>query len=238
VFRDQILAEMMAQITPDGHNHFWDHLGRRFIPLSYTEADRLCQYSREFMMSLLPREPIYLSLLPPEPRAGVGQVGTETIPARRMLEKLGFEYHGFVDPFDGGPYLHAETDEVPLIKNTRFRKLGEPVAASKCKTPGIVSILHSDGDFYAVNQPFMLDNEGRVRVTREVMSTLQANAGDKIGVTDMTPPLPVDETAKPARKSVSKKAASKRTNTKNSSKKTSALPQSQSRKTTRRKPRA
>lgn len=235
IFRDQILAEMMAQITPDGHNHFWDHLGRRFIPLSYTEADRMCQYSREFMMSLLPREPIYLSLLPPEPRAGVGQVGTETIPARRMLEKLGFAYHGFIDPFDGGPYLHAETDDVPMIQNTRFRKLGEPVSGSKCKTPGIVSILHSDGDFYAVNQPFMVDGDGRVRVTREVMSTMQASVGDKVGVTDMTPPPTIDETGKPAVKSSTKKPAVKRTSPKKTSKKATESTKTTAKKTTRRK---
>ncbi len=208
VFRDQVLGEMMAQITPDGHNHFWDHLGRRFIPLSYIEADRLCQYSREFMMSLLPREPIYLSILPPEPRAGVGQVGIETIPARRMLEKLGFEYHGFVDPFDGGPYLHANTDDIPLVKKTRFRKLGEPVAASKCKTPGIISVLHSDGDFYAVNQPYMVDGEGRIRISREAMSTLQVKPGDRLGVTDLSPPT--DKSGKPKSAKQTKKTTTKK----------------------------
>ncbi len=206
VFRDQILAEMMAQITPDGHNLFWDFLGRRFIPLSYTEADRLCQYSREFMLSLLPREEIYLSLLPPEPRAGVGQVGIETIPARRMLEKLGFEYHGFVDPFDGGPYLHAKTSEIPLIKATRKAVLGEPIAATRCKTPGIVSVLQHDGDFFAVNQPYMVDADGKVRMTRAAISTLNAQPGDKIGITDMSRAATGKKTA---RKKVSKKTTKK-----------------------------
>jgi arginine N-succinyltransferase len=188
VFRDEILAEMMAQITPDGHNLFWDFLGRRFIPLSYTEADRLCQYSREFMMSLLPREEIYLSLLPPEPRAGVGQVGVETIPARRLLEKLGFAYKGYIDPFDGGPYLHATTDEVPLVAATRSATLGEPVPESRCKSSGIVSTLHEDGDFYAVDQPFLVDGNRRVRVTREAMATLHAQPGDRVGLTDTGAP--------------------------------------------------
>ena len=54
------------------------------------EADKFCQYSREFMTSLLPRDEIFLTLLPPEARALIGQVGTDTAPARRMLEELGF----------------------------------------------------------------------------------------------------------------------------------------------------
>lgn len=193
-FRDEILAEMMGQITPDGHNLFWDYFGRRFIPLSFIEADRLCQYSREFIMSLLPRDDIYLSLLPPEARAGIGQVGPETVPARRLLEKLGFEFRGFVDPFDAGPYLHGTTSTIPLVKATHWGELGEPVAASKCKTLGIVSVLHDDGDFYAVNQPYTLDDSGRVRVTRETLATLMAEPGQRAGYSDLSvlePRLPV-----------------------------------------------
>ena len=186
VFRDTVLAEMMAQITPDGHNLFWDYFGRRFIPLSYTEADRLCQYSREFMTSLLPKDDIYLSLLPPEARAGVGQVGVETVPARRMLENLGFEYRGFVAPFDGGPYLHAKSADISIVKQTRRARLGPAVAASKCTTPGIVSFLRDDGDFFAVNQPFFVNAAGQVCLTREATQTLQAEVGDQIGVTDLS----------------------------------------------------
>lgn len=203
VFRDQMLAEMMGQITPDGHNLFWDYMGRRFIPLSFIEADRMCQYSREFMLSLLPRDDIYLSLLPPEPRASVGQVGPETYPARRLLEKLGFEFRGFVDPFDAGPHLHATTSEIPLVKATRWCKLGEPIAASRCKQPGIISMLHDDGDFYAINQPCRLDEAGCVRVTREALATLRAKPGDRVGFSDLS----VLESKVPTR-SASRKAGS------------------------------
>ena len=85
-FSDHMIAEMMGPLTPDGRSLFWEALGRKFINLSYAEADRFCQTSREFMLSLLPREEIYLSLLPPEARQVVGEVGADTRPARRMLE--------------------------------------------------------------------------------------------------------------------------------------------------------
>lgn len=218
VFRDTILAEMMAQITPDGHNLFWDYFGRRFIPLSYTEADRLCQYSREFIMSLLPKDDIYLSLLPPEARAGVAQVGAETVPARRMLEQLGFAYRGFVDPFDAGPYLHAQTDQISIVKQTRWAELGEPVALNKCTGRGFVSHLLDDGDFYAVAQPFYVDGEGRVCLTKEATATLQASPGDRIGLTDFSTPIG-PEAAKSAEHATtsSKPAASRTARTKKTS---------------------
>ena len=100
---------MMAPISADGRNVFWEHFGRRFINLSYVEADRFCQYSREFMTSLLPHEDMYLTLLPPEARQGIAQVGKDTVPARKMLEALGFKYCGRIDPFDGGPHLEVMT---------------------------------------------------------------------------------------------------------------------------------
>ena len=54
-FADRILAEMMGPLTPDSRNLLWEYLGRRFINLSFTEADRFCQHSKEFITSLFPR---------------------------------------------------------------------------------------------------------------------------------------------------------------------------------------
>jgi arginine N-succinyltransferase len=163
VFRPTVLAEMMAPITTDGENLIWNAIGRRFIPLSYTEADRFCQYSREFMTALLPIGDIQLSILPPEVRMQFGEVGKETVPARRMLEKLGFKYENFVDPFDGGPYLFAKTDEISIVRDTRRLELGEPVEKADAGGLAIVSILDKDGEFFAVQTPYRIDRSGPCR---------------------------------------------------------------------------
>ena len=182
-FRDTILAEMMAPITADGNNLLWDCLGRRFIPLSYTEADRFCQYSREFIPALMPRGDIYLSLLPPEARNVIGEVGPETVPARRMLEKLGFEYRHLVDPFDGGPFLHADTDQIGVVRDTRLMPLGEAIEADEGDCEGFVSYLDSDGHFAAVQEPFTVDADGVVRTTEQAMRALEVSPGAEVGVT-------------------------------------------------------
>ncbi|MCC6428185.1 MAG: arginine N-succinyltransferase [Phycisphaerales bacterium] len=184
LFSDRLIAELMAPISPDGQNLLWEYLGRRFINLTYGEADRFCQYSREFMLALLPREEIYLTLLPPEARSVIGEVGPETLPARRMLEKIGFRYKDFVDPFDGGPHLEANTAEIKLVRDTQSLKLGEPIPANAAKRRGIVSHLADDGEFIAAELEYS-DDKGIIRLTKESMKSLNVEPGMTLGATPL-----------------------------------------------------
>lgn len=214
LFADRVIAEMMAPMSGDGHNLFWESLGRRFINLTYVEADRFCQVSREFMTALLPREEIYLTLLPPEARAQVGQVGAETAPARRMLEQIGFKHHDLVDPFDGGPYLEAATDDITIVRATRRAQLGESVAASKCRLRGYVSVLDEDGEFRAIETDYA-EADGRVRLSQADMAALGAAPDAEIGVTRLsdaagssgTTPTRTREPARAPKRTVRRKIA-------------------------------
>lgn len=192
MFSDRVLAEMMGPITSDGHNPFWEHCTRRFINLSYDEADKFCQTSKEFILTLFPRDDIYLTLLSPEARSVVGQVGPETVPARRMLEKLGFQYHNRIDPFDGGPHLEAQLDAVSVVRHTAAAKLADPARADDAaglSRHGIVSVLREDGEFFAVEVPFDLDRQGRVVVSAGSLAALQAEPGMTAGYTPLDPPI-------------------------------------------------
>ena len=184
LFAERVIAEMMAPLTADGQNLFWDYFGRRFINLSYAEADRFCQTSREFMISLLPHDDIYLNLLPPEARALVAQVGPETVPARKLLEGLGFKYTDKVDPFDAGPYLEAATADISIVRATRFVTLGDAVARGQCRHTGYVSVLDPDGEFRAIECPVLSDAKG-VRLPRESLELLAAEPGRTVGLTEI-----------------------------------------------------
>lgn len=210
MFRPTILAEMMAPITAKGESLVWDTLGRRFIPLSYDEADRFCQYSRAFMTDLLPEGDIHLSLIPPQARAQIGEVGPDTLPARRMLERLGFRYDGFVDPFDGGPYLTANTDEIELVRNTFRAPFGPSIRHDQTNQVGIVSVLNSDGDFRAVQCAFQVDRAGHLRVTSETMMALHAEPGIEAGCTPMRVPIEPGKPAPAANKRAPKKMTAKK----------------------------
>jgi arginine N-succinyltransferase len=190
LFSDRIIAEMMGPLTPDGHNTLWEYLGRRFINLTYPEADNFCQYSKEFIISLLPHEEIYLTLLPPEARSVIAEVGPETIPARRLLEKLGFAYKNQIDVFDGGPMLECATKDISIVKRTRLATLGDAAEVSECRELAMISHVDDDGEFRCVNVPAKIGRDGTVSLAQEHMSLLQAEPGAEIGVTPMGEPAP------------------------------------------------
>ena len=209
-FADRVLAEMMANVDARGDNQFWDAIGRKFLGVRYAEADQFCQYNREFIPELLPHGPIYLSLLPLKVQNEVARVGPETATARVMLEKLGFRYRGCIDPFDGGPYLDAPTDEIPVVRDTVSVPFGQAAAKTKLKRRGIISHLDADGEFFAVEDRFGVDADGRVNVTREVAELLHAQPDDRVGVTplDGTPYGPeASAAAKKTRKKAPRKGA-------------------------------
>jgi len=184
VFSNRIIAEMAPPVTPEGDNLFWDAFGRKFIPVKYAEADRFCQHNRAFISELLPKDEIYLSLLPLEVQNQIGAVSPETVPARRLLESLGFSYRGIVDPFDTGPHLEADTDKVSLVNQTRRLTLGKPASPERCTTPVMLSTMNDDAEFRALECWAEVEGE-QVRVPRQVMELLMASPGAAVGMTPM-----------------------------------------------------
>jgi len=185
-FSPRLIAEMMAPLTPDSRNTLWEYLGRRFINLEYAEADRFCRHSKEFITSLFPKGEIYASLLPPEARNLIGKVSPEAQPAKAMLEGLGFRYLGHCDPFDGGPYLEAAANDVPLVRSTRSAKLGEPRGPEGAKDytiDGFVSFVGPSG-FRAVRTTYAESDDARVvHIPADKMYLIAAQAGDPVTVT-------------------------------------------------------
>ncbi|MBC04639.1 MAG: arginine N-succinyltransferase [Phycisphaerae bacterium] len=219
-FDKRVIAEVMGSLTPDSRNILWDYLGGRFINLSYLEADVFCQHSKEFITSLFPKEPIYASLLPPEARNLIGRVGDEARPARAMLERQGFEYHGHIDPFDGGPYLEARLDRIPLVKATsRVRVVGTGRVPSS--RTGILSVEGGSlpdgpGAFRAVQAPYA-EVEGGIQLARRTIQALGIEVGDKVGLTPIR--VPSDGKDKgPKKGGVKDKASRKQSGRKRSSK--------------------
>ena len=185
-FAKRVIAEMAAPVTADGDNLFWDAIGRKFIPVKYAEADRFCQHNRDFIPELLPKEDVYLTLLPLEVMNQVAQVGEETRPARRMLENLGFEYKGHIDPFDGGPHLEAVFANIPLVRDTKRADFLGSAEPEQLTHAAIVSVLQPDGEFRAVQCNAAILPKG-VRLTSRVIDALGLSAGAKLGVTPLGP---------------------------------------------------
>jgi arginine N-succinyltransferase len=115
-FREEVLAELLPPLEPDGTSHLWEALGRHFTGLSYLEADKLSKRNKEFIRGLFPQGEIYATLLSPKAQEVIGAVGEQTRGVEKMLQRVGFRYAERIDPFDGGPHFVARTDEVSLIR--------------------------------------------------------------------------------------------------------------------------
>ena len=116
LFKRRVLAELLPPLTKKGKSPLWEAVGRRFTNMDYWEADYLSSKNKEFILSLFPSGKIYVTFLPAEARNAIGKVSKETEPVMHMLKKIGFKYLNQVDPFDGGPHLMANVDDIPPIK--------------------------------------------------------------------------------------------------------------------------
>ena len=119
LFRDSVLSELLPPLEPDGASRLWEALGRKFTGLTYQEADLISKDNKEFIHALFPDDPIHTELLPDDVRGLIGQVGPETKAVESMLRRIGFEYAGQIDPFDGGPHFCARTDDISIVRDAR-----------------------------------------------------------------------------------------------------------------------
>lgn len=127
-FQNEVIAELMPPLLPDGRSELWEYLGQRFTGLTYQEADRLSHENKEFIYALFPQTPLYASMLPTDVAELIGQVGENTRGAQRILEGIGFRYSGHIDPFDGGPHFSSPTDQISLVARARPLKVAaEPL---------------------------------------------------------------------------------------------------------------
>lgn len=130
--RDEILAELLPPLEPDGTSHLWEAIGRRFTGLSYREADRLSKGNKEFIKGLFPDQ-VHATLLSEAAQRVIGEVGSQTRGVEKLLRRIGFTYARRVDPFDGGPHYLARTDDIALVKRSRqftVRLPAEPASAT------------------------------------------------------------------------------------------------------------
>ena len=119
-FNERGIAEMRGWSDEQGHSPFWEALGRKFFDMEYARADHLTAVStKAFIAELMPRYPVYTTLLPEEAQRVIGMVHPNTEPALRMLKAEGFRYQGYVDMFDGGAAVDVLFEDIKAIKRSR-----------------------------------------------------------------------------------------------------------------------
>lgn len=184
LFRDEILAELLPPLEPDGTSHLWEALGRRFTAMSYAEADRLSSTDKTFIRDLFPSGDIYATLLSSESQSVIGKVGVGTRSVEHMLRRIGFRYAERIDPFDGGPHFVAPVSEITLIRDTRRLRIAELREPRPGSPRVLVGRELEEAPFFraAASEAELGQGENSVALPAELAQHLGVRVGDEVGV--------------------------------------------------------
>jgi arginine N-succinyltransferase len=184
LFKDELLAELLPPLQPDGTSHLWEAFGRRFTGMSYAEADLRSSEDKTFIRDLFPRGDVYASLLSPDAQGVIGKVGAQTRGVERMLRRIGFRYAERIDPFDGGPHFVASCDEVSLIRDTHFASYAgvlDDAEAATCSRALVARELR-EAPFFRAAACKVHEQDGKLRLPRSFAELLEPADGEKLSM--------------------------------------------------------
>jgi arginine N-succinyltransferase len=186
-FQEEVLAELLPPLEPDGTSHLWEAVGRHFTGMSYAEADKLSKKNKEFIKALFPEGVIYASVLPPDAQAVIGKVGHQTRGVEKLLRRIGFRYAHRVDPFDGGPHFTARMDEITLVARTKRGEAVRAYAPAAGEAKAIVAVEMAEAPYFrAVMAPVRAEGAGGYEIAAEAWDVLGLSSGSNVIV------LPID----------------------------------------------
>jgi arginine N-succinyltransferase len=169
-FANKVLAELRGVIDEKGGSPFWDAIAGRFFGMTFQQADTFNgAHGTRFIADLMPKTPIYTAMLTEDARAVMGVPHPSGRAAMKMLEKEGFGCHGYVDIFDGGPTMSADTDSIRTIRESRAMELDEVDGSGGVRMMVAAGRLR---DFAAGYAYVATNDEGQVSVDAEADALL------------------------------------------------------------------
>ncbi|MCM8556348.1 arginine N-succinyltransferase [Sphingomicrobium sediminis] len=177
-FGDKLLAELRGVIDEGGHSHFWDAIAGRFFGMTFPEADAFnAVHGTQFIADLMPKTPIYVSLLPEAARAVIGQPHPSGRAAMRMLENEGLKYDHYLDIFDGGPTVVGDTDDVRTVKESDWYQLDGTLGDAKGEK--MIVATGRLKDFRACHAMAEIDGD-QIYMDEASIAALDVENGDRV----------------------------------------------------------
>ena len=135
-FPEHVMADLRGHYDEGGRSPFWEAVGRHFFDMEFDEADVFGALNgNQFIIDLMPTQPVYVNLLPEAAQAVIGRVNKAGEPALKLLEREGFRWRDHVDIFDGAPSVDCPIDELATVAGARELPLQdsrESVGAQRC----------------------------------------------------------------------------------------------------------
>jgi arginine N-succinyltransferase len=181
-FADKLIAELRGIADERGDSPFWDNVAGRFFGMTFQEADYFNALNgNQFIADLMPRHPVYVAMLDEEARKVIGKPHPTGRAAMRMLENEGFRYDGYVDIFDGGPTMIAQTDDVASVRSAVRAELDEIDLAEGERAILATGRLDTFRACYGARS-LEPDGEGghRIAIDSAAADLLDVNVGDEV----------------------------------------------------------
>ncbi len=182
-FDARVLAELRGHLDADGRSPFWEGVGRHFFNHDFDAVDVLSGLGeKDFIRDLMPRHPIYTTLLAPAAQAAIGRVHAEAEPAWRLLVTEGFAPNQEVDIFDAGPLLAAPLATVRTVREVRrapWRGTWEPESDGDAARGPLCLVSNDRLEFRAGLGHVRPDGDG-VDLPAALAATLGLRAGDPV----------------------------------------------------------
>ncbi len=180
-FADRVIAEMRGISNDDGSSPFWQWLQEHFFSLDFPTADYLTGIGQKvFIAELMPKYPIYVSLLSKQAQAVIGKVHDKTKPALALLQSEGFSNRGYVDIFDAGPTVEARVEHIRSVRNSR--RLRVNIGTVTTGQPYLICNTRL-ADFRATWLALDInEHEDEVTLPPEAAAVLLVGAGDWVRV--------------------------------------------------------
>jgi arginine N-succinyltransferase len=178
-FGRRVLAELRGVIDESGGSPFWDAIAGRFFGMNFQEADEFnAAHGTQFIADLMPKTPIYTAMLPESARHVMGVPHPSGRAAMRMLEKEGFQFDCYIDIFDGGPTMVAQTDQIRTVRDSRELVLAD-VMEEEVDGASMVLAAGRLAGFASACGNVATDPEERATLGRTTADLLGLKPGDR-----------------------------------------------------------
>ena len=181
-FSDCVIAEMRGVSDENGRSPFYDWLEEHFLSIEFTKADYLTGIgNKDFIAELMPKYPVYVSLLNKEAQQVINQVHNNTVPALRLLKAEGFSRRGYIDIFDAGPTVEAERSQIRSVRESnKYQVLIDNNHEDQSNQKYIICNTKVE-EFRAIQAKLSLrETANQVVLSSNIAQALQVQEGDFI----------------------------------------------------------
>lgn len=181
LFADVVIAEMRGYFDAHGESPFWNNVGTHFFKMSFEQADLLTSSTnKQYIIDLMPYNPIYVELLPKEAQAVIGKPHDSTLAALKILLKEGFEYRNYIDIFDAGPLIECRLANIQTAKTSQVMRVERILDEVSSHTYLLSNISY---DFRATKSSVIFnEKENRCIICKQTAELLKLKIGDQLRI--------------------------------------------------------